>query len=61
MKTAQALALFDKYDFVAPEHIQDLAGPVIAHRLVLDPQAKFSGADAEGIVEEIIRSLPVPA
>jgi MoxR-like ATPase len=43
MKTAQALALFDGLDFVSPEHIHEVATPVIAHRLVLEPQAKFSG------------------
>jgi MoxR-like ATPase len=61
MKTAQALALFDGHDFVTPEQIQSLAVPVIAHRLVLEPQARFSGVTAPGVVEEIIKQLPVPA
>jgi MoxR-like ATPase len=61
MKTAQALALFDGADFVTPEQIQTLAVPVIAHRLVLEPQARFSGTTAPGIVEEIVKRLPVPA
>ena len=61
MKTAQAEALFDGLDFVAPEQIQKLAVPVIAHRLVLEPQARFSGLTARGVVEEIVRKLPVPA
>ena len=52
MKTAQAEALFDGLDFVAPEQIQKLAVPVIAHRLVLEPQARFSGVTARGVVEE---------
>src|SRR5580692_6537228 len=43
MKTAQAEALFDGQDFVTPEQIQKLAVAVIAHRVVLEPQAKFSG------------------
>ena len=61
MKGAQALALFDGLAFVAPEQIQELAGPVIAHRLVLEPQARFSGLTARGIVEEIVKRTPVPA
>jgi MoxR-like ATPase len=61
MKTAQALALFDGLDFVAPEQIQKLAVPVIAHRLVLEPQARFSGVTARGVVEGILKKLPVPA
>ncbi|WP_446009846.1 AAA family ATPase [Candidatus Electrothrix sp.] len=61
MQTARALALFDGLDFVTPDHIQELAVPVIAHRLILDPQARFSGQTTQGIVEEIMESLPVPA
>ncbi|WPD23844.1 MAG: MoxR family ATPase [Candidatus Electrothrix scaldis] len=61
MQTARALALFDGQDFVTPDHIQEIAVPVIAHRLVLDPQARFSGQTAQGIVEELLETVPVPA
>lgn len=60
-KAAQALALFDGLDFVAPDQIQELAVPVIAHRLVMEPQARFSGVTARGVVEDIIKKLKVPA
>jgi MoxR-like ATPase len=58
---AQALALFDGQAFVVPEHVQELAVPVIAHRLALDPQARFSGATAMSVVEEIVKTVAVPA
>ncbi|MEO1791405.1 MAG: MoxR family ATPase [Cyanobacteria bacterium J06629_19] len=61
MKVAQALALFDGYDFVTPDHIQEIAVPVLAHRLVMEAQARFSGHTAEQVVAEILKSLPVPA
>jgi MoxR-like ATPase len=61
MKAAQAEALFDGQDFVAPEQIQKLAGPVIAHRLVLEPQARFSGVTTRGVVEDVLKKLKVPA
>ena len=61
MKTAQALALFEGLDFVTPEQIQKLAIYVIAHRLVLEPQARFSGLTAAGVVSEILKKLRVPA
>ncbi len=61
MKTAQALALFDGMTFVTTEHIRDeLAVPVIAHRLKLDSQARFSGLTAERVVEEILTQIEVP-
>jgi MoxR-like ATPase len=60
MKAAQALALFDGLDFVTPEQIQELAVPVIAHRLVMEPQARFSGQTARGVVEEVVKRIQVP-
>lgn len=61
MKGAQALALFDGLEFVTPEQIQELAVPVIAHRLVMQAQARFSGLTARGIVDEIVKNVKVPA
>lgn len=61
MKTAQATALFDGMDFVTPEQIQSLAVPVVAHRLVLQPQARFAGITARGVVDGILKKLKVPA
>lgn len=60
MKTAQALALFDGLKFVSPDHIQEIAVPVIAHRLMLDSQTRFSGTSTKHIVEEIMKTIPVP-
>ena len=61
MKAAQALALFDGLEFVTPDQIQELAIPVIAHRLVMEPQARFAGVTARGVVEGILKSMRVPA
>ena len=61
MKTAQALALCDGREFVTPEQIQEIAASVIAHRLVLNSQARFSGKTAPGVVAEILKTIPVPA
>ena len=61
MKTSQAMAMFDDCDFVTPEQIQRLAVPVIAHRLVLEPQARFSGITPRGVVEDVLKKLKVPA
>lgn len=61
MKMAQALALFDRHEYVRPEHIQEVAVSVIAHRIVIDPQTRFSGVTPRKIVEEILRRIPVPA
>jgi MoxR-like ATPase len=46
---------------VRPEHVQALATAVLAHRIVVDPQAKFAGTTAQGLVGEILKDVPVPA
>jgi MoxR-like ATPase len=60
-QTAKALALFDGEDFVRPEHVQELAVSALAHRMVLDPQARFAGVSAQGLVGDILREVKVPA
>lgn len=60
MHSAKALALFDGGEFLTPEHIQEIAIQVIAHRMVMDPQARFSGRTAEWVVEDILKAIPAP-
>ena len=61
MKCGQALALFDGLDYVTPDHVQELAVPVLAHRLLLEPQAQFSGQTGHTLVQEMLERIPVPA
>lgn len=59
--TAKALALFDGEAFVRPEHLQELAVATLAHRMVLDPQARFAGVSAASLVGDLLREVKVPA
>src|SRR6185436_12562262 len=61
MKMSQALALMEGQEFVAPEQIQELAAPVIAHRMVMEPQARFSGVTPRSVVEDVVKKTAVPA
>ncbi len=60
MKCAQALSLFDGGEFLTPEYVKEAVVPVIAHRLVLNPQARFSGLSAESVVENCLEKVAVP-
>lgn len=46
--------------FVIPEDIRALAVPVIAHRLLLEPEAEFEGLTTTQVVEHIVSDLPIP-
>jgi len=60
MKAAQALALFDGLDYVTPDHVQEIAIPVISHRIMMNSQSRFSGNSSDQIVEKILSSTAVP-
>ena len=60
MKISQVISLFEGREFVTPEVIQAVATDVIAHRLVLAPESKFSGISARQIVADLIKNTPVP-
>ncbi|MEX2480044.1 MAG: MoxR family ATPase [Gammaproteobacteria bacterium] len=60
LRCAQALALADGLDYVTPDLIQEMAPAVLAHRLALKPEARFSGISAALIVARVLEELPVP-
>jgi len=60
MKVSQALAVFEGVDFVSPELIQSVAADVISHRMVLAPEAKYSGSSTRQIVADLVETTPVP-
>jgi MoxR-like ATPase len=61
MKASQALALTEGREFVVPEDVREMAVPVIAHRMIAEPQARFAGVTTAGIVEEILTKVPSPS
>ena len=60
-KACQALAYFHDRDFVTCDDVKTLAGPVLAHRIILETKTKYSGDTAESILEELLDSIAVPA
>lgn len=56
----RALAAVRGRDYVLPDDVQELAGPVLAHRLVVSSQARLRGREAGDVLAEIVAALPVP-
>ena len=59
-KTSQAQALLRGRDYVAPDDVKALAPYVLAHRLILEPQARIGAIDAVELVLDIVREMPIP-
>jgi MoxR-like ATPase len=47
--------------YVVPDDVKALAAPVLAHRLVLTPEAELAGRNAEDIIRDVLAAVPVPA
>ena len=60
IRGAQACALLDDRDFVLPEDVQHMLLPVFAHRMVLSPEARMKGVQAEDVLVRILHSTEVP-
>ncbi len=59
-RCAQAEAYRVGRNFVLPDDVKKLALPVLAHRLMLDNQAKYAGISNAEIIEDILAKCPVP-
>ena len=60
LRVAKARALVSGRDYVEPDDIKAVAPTVLAHRLILAPEARSSGLDAETLVRSILERTPVP-
>lgn len=60
LRAAKAGAALDGRDFVLPDDVQALAGPVLAHRLLPTAQAQLDRRSAEQVVTEIVQRTGVP-
>jgi MoxR-like ATPase len=47
--------------YVTPDDVRDLAIPVLAHRIIVDPESEFAGVKAEDIVARILVDIAPPA
>jgi len=61
LRVAKARAVTSGRDFVLPEDVQAVAVPVLAHRLIVGPEARATGLSALEAVEEALAEIPVPA
>ena len=59
-RTVRVWAASQGRAYVLPDDVKDLAETVWAHRLVMDPDAEFSGATARGVITRALEETPAP-
>ncbi|WP_430868070.1 AAA family ATPase [Demequina aurantiaca] len=60
-KAARTWALAHGRTYVTPDDVKMLAEPILAHRLILDPEAEFDGVTATAIIGQILLDTPPPS
>jgi MoxR-like ATPase len=60
LRVAKARALVEGRDYVMPDDVKAVAAPVLAHRLILAPEARTAGLGAEELVADALGRTPVP-
>jgi MoxR-like ATPase len=54
----RAFAAMKGRDYALPDDVKALAGPVLAHRLVMSPEGRLRGLRPRGVIDEILTSIP---
>jgi MoxR-like ATPase len=61
IRSAKTLAAASGRHYVIPDDVKSLAEPVLAHRLLLDPEAEFDGVTTSGVVGQLLLETPPPS
>ncbi len=59
-RVSRARAASNGRNYVTPDDVKALAQPVLAHRLLLTPEASLQGIDSDQVVRELLAHVPVP-
>ncbi len=57
---AKALATLRGRDFITPEDVQQLAAPVLRHRVLLTPEREMEGGTADDVIAQVVQKAEVP-
>ena len=60
LRVAKARALGDGRDYLSPDDVKSVAVAVLAHRLIVAPEARSSGLGGDAIVRDALEKTPVP-
>lgn len=60
LRASKASAALKGRDFVTPEDIKEVAGPVLRHRIILTPEKEMEGITADELIDNILKSIEIP-
>jgi MoxR-like ATPase len=60
LKLARAAAAIQRRDFILPDDVKAMAGPALAHRLILKPELWAARISPAQVVEGLLAQVPAP-
>ncbi len=60
LRSAKAVAALAGREYVLPDDVQQLDGPVLCHRVILTPEAQIARRSASDIVADCVKRVQVP-
>jgi len=60
LRASRANAALKGRDFVTPEDIKEVAGPVLRHRIILTPEKEMEGITADELIDNILKAIEIP-
>ncbi|MDQ2084833.1 MoxR family ATPase [Herbivorax sp. ANBcel31] len=60
-RASKAWAYIKGRDYVLPDDIQDMAIPVLSHRIIMNQEAKMENITSDNVIEEVLLNVKVPA
>ena len=60
MNASKAIAAISGRDFVTPEDIIEVMGPVLRHRIILAPDKEMEGVTEDDVIKQILQMMDIP-
>jgi MoxR-like ATPase len=60
LAAAKAWAWLSGRDYLTPDDVKALARPALRHRIAIRPEAELEGVTADGVLDSVLASVPVP-
>ncbi len=60
MNASKAIAAMNGRDFVMPEDILEVLGPVLRHRIILAPDKEMEGVSEDEVIKQIVNGMDIP-
>lgn len=60
LEASKAVAAINGRDFITPDDIKKVVGPILCHRIILTPEREMEGYTAEKMIKDLIQTIEIP-